>query len=146
MKDYKYYCNNCNTNIDGHPVRCGKCNQILAVTGRISYQTTNVEILNEKNNIWRYWDLLPLDKETNIISKNEGFSSLNKSEYYSNLCKCNVYLKDETKNPTNSFKDRGMSVAVSKARELGLIDLATVSTGNSGLSFSNVHEFDRIKK
>lgn len=136
MNGYQYYCSKCNTQINGHPVRCNNCNEVLAVSGRIMYKTKTLKIEKENKSIWRYWDLLPLDSKTNIVSKNEGFSPLIKSKHYSNLCNCNVYLKDETKNPTNSFKDRGMSVAISKAKELGLSSLATVSTGNSGLSFS----------
>jgi len=80
--------------------------------------------------IWRYSDLLPT-KATPSLDLGAGFTPLLRAEHLaSELGLKNLYLKDDTRNPTGSFKDRVVSVALSKARELGLKVAACPSTGN----------------
>ena len=80
--------------------------------------------------IWRYADLLPVEG-TDYVSLGVGYTPLVKAE---NLGKelglSDLWLKNDTVNPTGSFKDRVVSVALSKARELGLKVAACASTGN----------------
>ncbi len=89
-----------------------------------------------KGVIERYKEYLPITSKTPIISLNEGDTPLIKSEYFSNLLggKSQVYLKYEGLNPTGSFKDRGMTLAISKAMEAGSAAVMCASTGNTSAS------------
>jgi threonine synthase len=82
--------------------------------------------------IWRYRDLLPVDlEETEPISLGEGFTPLiHARNLGAELGLRNLYLKNDTQNPTGSFKDRVVSVAATWAREHGLTTIACASTGN----------------
>ncbi len=88
--------------------------------------------------IERYKQYLPVTEKTPIITLNEGNTPLIKSIYLSSLigksCNVEVYLKYEGMNPTGSFKDRGMTVAVSKAVEDGVKAVICASTGNTSAS------------
>src|SRR6266496_3732389 len=86
--------------------------------------------------IARYRDLLPINDKTPVISLGEGNTPL---IYCRQLSKrvgrgCDVFVKNEGVNPTGSFKDRGMTVAVSKAIERGAKALICASTGNTSAS------------
>src|SRR5438046_667529 len=86
--------------------------------------------------IARYRDFLPVNDKTPVISLGEGDTPL---IYCPELGKrvghgCDVFVKNEGVNPTGSFKDRGMTVAVSKAMERGAHALICASTGNTSAS------------
>jgi threonine synthase len=83
--------------------------------------------------IERYRRFLPVSQATPVVSLNEGSTPLIFSPRLSQLVgpDCQVYLKHEGLNPTGSFKDRGMTVAVSKAVEQGAKLLICASTGNT---------------
>lgn len=88
-------------------------------------------LLGRAKNMWRYKELLPLDKEP-TVGLNSGFTPL---IHANNLAKVlgvrELYIKDDSVNhPTLSFKDRVVSVAISKAREFGFDTVACASTGN----------------
>ena len=81
----------------------------------------------------KYRQYLPVNENTPIITLNEGNTPLIKAD---NLAKkigleCELYLKFEGSNPTGSFKDRGMTMAVSKAKEEGAQSVICASTGNT---------------
>ena len=81
--------------------------------------------------MWRYRDLLPLEDDANVISLGEGFTPLIKAERLgAELGLRNLYLKNDSMNPTNSFKDRVVSVAVSWSRSHGFETIGCASTGN----------------
>src|SRR5437660_1420443 len=81
--------------------------------------------------MWRYRDLLPIEDETPVVSLGEGFTPLVKAERLgAELGLRNLYLKNDSMNPTNSFKDRVVSVAVSWARAHGFETIGCASTGN----------------
>jgi threonine synthase len=81
--------------------------------------------------MWRYRDLLPIEDSTPIVSLGEGFTPLVKADRLgAELGLRNLYLKNDSMNPTNSFKDRVVSVAVSWARAHGFETIACASTGN----------------
>src|SRR5438309_1662043 len=81
--------------------------------------------------MWRYRDLLPIEDETPVVSLGEGFTPLVKAERLgAELGLRNLYLKNDSMNPTNSFKDRVVSVAISWARANGFETIACASTGN----------------
>ena len=86
--------------------------------------------------IERYKEYLPVTKKTPIISLQEGNTPLLPSSYLSKLVgkNCEVFLKYEGLNPTGSFKDRGMTMAISKACEEGSSAVMCASTGNTSAS------------
>ena len=84
----------------------------------------------------RYKEYLPVTDSTPIVTLNEGNTPLIKAD---NLAKaigidCEIYLKFEGANPTGSFKDRGMTMAVTKAKEAGAKAVICASTGNTSAS------------
>ena len=86
--------------------------------------------------IERYRKYLPVSDRTPVISINEGDTPLIKAKYISGILGkgIEVYLKLEGLNPTSSFKDRGMTLAVSKAMEKGAKAIMCASTGNTSAS------------
>jgi threonine synthase len=86
--------------------------------------------------IARYREFLPVSESTPIISLGEGGTPLIFSSRLSAIVGrgCEVYLKYEGLNPTCSFKDRGMTLAVSKAVECGTVAVICASTGNTSAS------------
>jgi threonine synthase len=82
----------------------------------------------------RYRDRLPLTPGTPIVSLGEGGTPLVRAERLSERAGCDLWLKCEGSNPTGSFKDRGMTVAVSKALEEGATAIVCASTGNTAAS------------
>ncbi|MBI2989517.1 MAG: threonine synthase [Deltaproteobacteria bacterium] len=87
--------------------------------------------------LWRYREFLPLRAEKNRVSLGEGFTPLiDAKRLASEFHIKKVWIKDEAQNPTGSFKDRGLSVAISMAKELGIKKVAIPSAGNAGGSLS----------
>ena len=82
----------------------------------------------------RYGDLLPLTPQTPIITLGEGDTPLVRSRQIEKELGCQLYFKLEGCNPTGSFKDRGMVVAVAKAVEEGSRAIMCASTGNTSAS------------
>ena len=81
--------------------------------------------------MWRYRDLLPVEDDTQVVTLGEGFTPLVKADRLgAELGLRNLYLKNDSMNPTNSFKDRVVSVAISWARAHGFETIACASTGN----------------
>lgn len=87
-----------------------------------------------KGLIHRYADRLPVTRATPVVSLCEGNTPLVPAESLSREVGFRVYLKYEGLNPTGSFKDRGMTVAVSKAKEAGSKMVICASTGNTSAS------------
>ena len=87
--------------------------------------------LHDRGVIARYKDWLPVTEATPVISLNEGSTPLIHSPKLSERTGAEVYLKFEGLNPTGSFKDRGMTVALSKAVERGASTVICASTGNT---------------
>jgi threonine synthase len=90
-----------------------------------------------KPTLWRYRELLPLQNDANLVSLGEGFTPLLEAKSLGNEVGLNrLWIKDEAQNPTGSFKDRGIALAVSRAKELGVKKVAIPSAGNAGGSLS----------
>ena len=90
--------------------------------------------MNYNGVIDRYKKYLPVTGKTPIITLQEGNTPLIHAEYLSKLVGSEVYLKYEGLNPTGSFKDRGMTLAISKACEEGSAAVICASTGNTSAS------------
>jgi threonine synthase len=87
---------------------------------------------SRRPDLWRYREVLPVEDDTNIVSLGEGWTPLLQAgRLGKDLGIKDLYIKDESQNPTQSFKARGMSAAVSMAKELGAQKLAVPSAGNA---------------
>ena len=83
------------------------------------------------NSLWRYRDMLPVHRDVELVTLGEGMTPLVHAQRLgADLGLSNLYIKNETMNPTNSFKDRVVSVAVNWARANGFDTMACASTGN----------------
>ena len=87
-------------------------------------------LLARTKSLWRYREVLPLPREVEPISLGEGGTPLVPAQKIH--CGFDLWIKDESLNPTQSFKARGMAVAVSMAKYLGATKLAVPSAGNAG--------------
>jgi threonine synthase len=81
-----------------------------------------------------YRDRLPVTDATPVVTLREGGTPLVEAQWLSELTGCAVHVKVEGANPTGSFKDRGMTVAISKAAEAGIKAVICASTGNTSAS------------
>jgi threonine synthase len=87
--------------------------------------------------LWRYQEVLPVVDSKNRLSLGEGWTPLHKAEKLAIKYELpNLYIKDESANPTQSFKARGMALAVSMAKELGVKKVAAPSAGNAAGALS----------
>ena len=85
--------------------------------------------------IRKYWDYLPVNSDTPLLTLGEGDTPLVKSNHISKQLRCGeLYFKLEGCNPTGSFKDRGMVVAMAKAIESDSVAIMCASTGNTSAS------------
>ncbi|QHE52811.1 threonine synthase [Pontibacillus sp. HMF3514] len=87
-----------------------------------------------KGIIERYSNYLPVSEQTPRVTLGEGNTSLLYADSLSELLSAHVYMKVEGLNPTGSFKDRGMAMAVAKAKEKGAKAIICASTGNTSAS------------
>ena len=86
------------------------------------------ELASRPPNLWCYREVLPVMRDSSIVCLGEGFTALlHARRLGEKLGLPNLYLKDESANPTGSFKARGLAVAVSMAQELGIKKLAMPS-------------------
>lgn len=86
-----------------------------------------------ERSMWRYLAMLPVFDTRNIVSLGEGFTPiLNLDRTADRMGLSSLVMKDESLNPTGSFKARGMSMAISKAKELGIEKCIVPTAGNAG--------------
>ena len=91
------------------------------------------EISQRKKGMWRWTELLPVVKPENQIFLGEGDTPLLSAPQLGNELRLeNLYIKDESLNPTGSFKARGLAAAISKAKELGVEKVIIPTAGNAG--------------
>jgi threonine synthase len=83
-----------------------------------------------EKSLWRYREVLPLPSDAEPVSLGEGSTPLLRAKRFAE--NVDLWIKDESLNPTQSFKARGMSVALSMAKYLGATKLAVPSAGNAG--------------
>ncbi len=122
--------------VDGGP--CRECGGILDP----QYDYDSIDIGRDdwerrSGSMWKYRELLPIEDSSAIVSMGEGQTPLIECpQIATKLGVERVYVKDEGQNPTNTFKDRGQSAAISAAKERGATDVALPSAGNAGQSAS----------
>jgi threonine synthase len=114
---------------------CRKCGKPLLVRydlERAGQTLTKQSLVGRRADLWRYREVLPVENDANIVSLGEGWTPLLHAERLGKKLGIDrLYIKDESQNPTQSFKARGMSTAVSMAKELGAQKLAVPSAGNA---------------
>ena len=87
--------------------------------------------------MWRYAEVLPVEAQANIVTLGEGMTPLLEVQHLASQYRLPfLFLKDESNNPTGSFKARGLSMAISKAKELGIRKCAIPTAGNAGGAMS----------
>jgi threonine synthase len=101
-------------------------------------EVISAEALSKRQKgVWKYRELLPVDDPKNIVTLGEGGSPfLAANRLGEKLGLDNLWLLDDTRNPTGSFKDRPMTVGVSKAVELGYKTVVSASSGNAAAALS----------
>ena len=139
MKSYLTHleCTSCRTTFSSdEPHRtCLECGKVLyprydLKAARVGFG--RAALRGRRADMWRYFELMPVKDEANIVSLGEGFTPIFRADRLGREMECEaLYIKDEGLNPTASFKARGLSAAVSKARELGLRRLTIPSAGNA---------------
>jgi len=111
---------------------CGKPLLVRYDLERAKSTLTKDSLAGRRADLWRYLEVLPVAGEDNIVSLGEGWTPLLRAENLGKQIGVNqLYIKDESQNPTQSFKARGMSAAVSMAKQLGATKLAVPSAGNA---------------
>jgi len=114
---------------------CRECGKPLLVRydlERASQTLTKRSLRSRQADLWRYREVLPVENDENIVSLGEGWTPLLRARRLGEQIGFDeLYIKDESQNPTQSFKARGMSAAVSMAKELGAKKLAVPSAGNA---------------
>jgi threonine synthase len=118
---------------------CTACGKVLFARydlAGLRQAVGHAEFSTRRWDMWRYWELLPIRDSSHAVSLGEGLTPLVglRKEALNGLgmARGDVLLKDEGQNPTASFKARGLSTAVSRARELGARTIALPSAGNAG--------------
>ena len=136
---YTLECIECGTchNLNERAYVCSKCGGLLEIrlTGMADLDISGWS--NRQLGVWRYRELLPIEAGADIISLGEGGTGLHECRRLaSTLGVKRLHVKNEGENPTGSFKDRGMTVGVTKALLLGADSAMCASTGNTSASLA----------
>ncbi|MGB9937963.1 MAG: threonine synthase [Methanobacterium sp.] len=112
---------------------CSQCDSVLEVVcePEVSKDSFNCR----KSTMWKYKEFMPVDP-SKIVSLEEGGTPFCKCDKLGEKLGVDLYVKVEGSNPTGSFKDRGMSVGITKAMELGVDTVGCASTGNTSASLA----------
>ena len=139
MKEYEVECIRCGADYRKEDIvyTCRKCNGLL----NIKYDYSEIDekqVLNARGEgVWKYRALLPFSSETEQVTINEGNTPLYKCDRLArSIGISDLWVKHEGLNPSGSFKDRGMTVGVTKAVELDVGGVACASTGNTSASLA----------
>ncbi len=133
-------CTSCRLRHDWSRLRnlCTSCNKpLFAIVDLVRLRRigtlTREALATREKSLWRYRELLPLPADAETVSLGEGGTPLLRATRFGDeIGLRNLWIKDESQNPTQSFKARGMAVAVSMAKHLGATKLAVPSAGNAG--------------
>jgi threonine synthase len=135
-------CINCGSKygIDEIVYFCKKCGDLLEIKYNMDELAGALKISEWRNvplSVWRYRDFMPINDYSKIVTLNEGGTGLHQCQRLGkHLGVRRLYVKNEGENPTGSFKDRGMTVGVTKAVTLGVKSVICASTGNTSASLA----------
>lgn len=136
-------CTGCGQTVDDMKavrLECPRCGQFLEARYDLAAARREIDrdrLLEAPGGIWRLAPVLPVRNPEQVVTLMEGGTPLLPLQRWGarhGLTK--LYAKDETRNPTGSFKDRGASVTISKCREVGIKSLVISSSGNASAAFS----------
>ena len=134
-------CTACAREFDANAVYgvCSTCGKVLFARydlEALKRAVTPADFQGRPWDMWRYRELLPVRTPENVVTLGEGMTPLVRVSASASALfgfeGGRVHIKDEGKNPTGSFKARGMAAAISRAKELGITDVALPSAGNAG--------------
>lgn len=139
MRSYLTYleCTYCNATYPADEAQrlCAECGKVLYPRYDLEAAASNLDramLKDRPANMWRYFEVMPVRDPSNVVTLGEGFTPIFKAERFGPEMGCsNLHIKDEGVNPTASFKARGLSAAVSKAKELGITKITMPSAGNA---------------
>jgi threonine synthase len=137
MNVTKLSCSKCHQTYEPNKVynlcECGKPLLVEYDLQAAARTLTKSALASRETTLWRYREVLPVDADANVVSLGEGCTPLiNCRRLASRLELDEVVIKDESFNPTGSFKARGMALAVSMAKQLGIRRVAVPTAGNAG--------------
>ena len=126
-------CVSCGAEYDDDEViyTCEKCGSVLELVSDIDVSKDIFD--GRKDTLWKFKECIPVD-ESKIVSLDEGGTPFCKCDKLGSELGVNLYVKVEGSNPTGRFKDRGMTMAVTKAKEEGAGAIICASTGNTSAS------------
>ena len=128
------YCHETYSADEPHRV-CDECGKVLYARYDLDGAARALDrnaLRDRPANMWRYFEVMPIRDEANVITLGEGYTPIFQAKRLGAEFGCkDLLIKDEGLNPTGSFKARGLSAAVSKAKELGLTRLTMPSAGNA---------------
>ncbi len=128
-------CISCGAEYDNQDIiyTCQKCGSILEVICQPRVSRDVFEC--RRSTMWKYKEFMPVDHSL-IVSLEEGGTPFCRCDKLGDDLGVELYVKVEGSNPTGSFKDRGMSVGITKAMELGVDTVGCASTGNTSASLA----------
>jgi len=135
-------CSACGEEHDATVVQtvCKKCGKPLLARydlGRVAEEVTKRELVGREATMWRYWEMLPVKNRKNVVCLGEGWTPLTPTPRLGEeIGLPDLWVKDEGVIPTGSFKARGLAMAISKAKELGIKRVAIPSAGNAAGSMA----------
>jgi len=140
MKNYVTHleCANCGQHYDPEQIQglCTKCQRPLWVKYDLAAVAKNFskqKLAGRPFTMWRYLEMLPIQDPGKIVSLAETVTPILETKRIgAALGLTNLFVKDESRLPTGSFKARGMAMAISKANEFGIRRLAAPTAGNAG--------------
>src|SRR5919201_1619756 len=134
-------CTACGAEFEADTVKgvCARCGKVLFARYDLATVKTALsphDFAGRPWNLWRYHELLPVRKPASVVTLGEGMTPLlqvsRRGATRLGFRGGRLAIKEEGKNPTGSFKARGMAVAISRAVELGIEHVALPSAGNAG--------------
>ena len=135
-------CSACGEKHDADMVQtvCKKCGKPLFARydlEAVKESLTKRELVGREASMWRYFELLPVKNRRNIVTLGEGWTPLiHAASVGDEIGLKDLWIKDEGIIPTGSFKARGLGMAISKAKELGIKSVALPSAGNAAGSMA----------
>ena len=139
MANHKVICWDCGCDVDDPFVNtCPKCGGLLTVKMDLERvkEMKPQDLAKTPIGVWRYADFLPVDVKHAVTIKEGGTPLYSTKALGAEISIPDLYVKYEGANPTGSFKDRGMTVGVSHAVELGVNTVGCASTGNTSASLA----------
>jgi threonine synthase len=131
-------CTACHATYDSAQLHtlCQACAKVLYARDdldAVKRSFTKETLTARRGGMWRWFELMPVRDERNVVTLGEGATPLLPAEALQRRAGARrIWIKEEGLNPTGSFKARGLSAAVSKAKELGVTKIAIPSAGNAG--------------